>query len=452
MSELTLRGQLNNGIYSSGGTAPYGYRRVAVNIRTDARRDLEAGDWCVKKQEKVLWVLGDATEVEVVKTIFEQRIKGMSLVGIAKVLNDQGIPCARRGKWRNKDQKWSDGTIKSILENPAYYGARAYNRYSTSKIRAQQEGWEERNGTRNPSWRMDKSKWVLKEDAHDPIVTKEQWVKANTNSRVRKSQGKPKHTVPYLLTGLIKCVKCGFSFQGQSTRFKGKNYYRYVCGGYNSKRVCDYCQVSRNALESFVLDGIEEVLAESTLAEKVERRLARMLDVQMEEQDTRTRRLNQELREVEGGIERILSAIEKGAPYEMCAGKMHDLAARKQDIEQRKQEELSKEKKKHELKSAAHAIADFSLSFRSDFERAPHYRRKEDIQRCLKGIVVDRDAKMARCYFRPMPLLAGPAGELVEVIENAKVAPDSPVPLRRVGVPGTKQIEHSHKSAGFLRW
>jgi hypothetical protein len=36
-----------------------------------------------------------------------------------------------------------------------------------------------------------------------------------------------------------------------------------------------------------------------------------------------------------------------------------------------------------------------------------------------------------------MRLLGGSAGELVEVIENAKVAPDLPVPLRRVGVPGT---------------
>jgi hypothetical protein len=81
--------------------------------------------------------------------------------------------------------------------------------------------------------------------------------------------------------------------------------------------------------------------------------------------------------------------------------------------------------------------ADLSTSFRSDFERAPHHRRKEAVQRCLGGIVVDRTAKVARCYIRPIPLVEGPVGELVEGIENAKRVPDLLIPLRKVGVPGT---------------
>ena len=60
---------------------------------------------------------------------------------------------------------------------------------------------------------------------------------------------------------------------------------------------------------------------------------------------------------------------------------------------------------------------------------------KQDL--CLGVIVVDRTVKVARCYFRPIPLVGGPAGELVEGIENAKRVPDSLIPLRKVGVPGT---------------
>ncbi|MGA9115549.1 MAG: recombinase family protein [Bacteroidota bacterium] len=88
----------------------------------------------MKKQEKVYWVLGDSGEIDTIRFIFERRAKGIAYVVIAKMLNDLGTACARRGKWRNKDQKWSSGTIRSILENPAYYGARAYNRNSSSKI------------------------------------------------------------------------------------------------------------------------------------------------------------------------------------------------------------------------------------------------------------------------------------------------------------------------------
>jgi hypothetical protein len=78
------------------------------------------------------------------------------------------------------------------------------------------------------------------------------------------------------------------------------------------------------------------------------------------------------------------------------------------------------------------------VRFRQAFDEAPHYKQKEIIQQCLKGIVVDRTANVARCYFRPMPMLGGPAVELIEGIENAKGAlDDPPIPLRRVAVPGT---------------
>jgi DNA invertase Pin-like site-specific DNA recombinase len=238
LSELTLRGGRNNGPYSRGGTPPYGYRRCAVNLKTKGRRDLDEGDWIVKKQEKTLWIPGDPAEVKIVKHIFERRVAGISLVAIAKDLNDREVPCARRGRWKNRDQKWSSGTIKSIIENPAYYGARVYGRFSSSKIRAKLEGWDMNPDTRNPQRRIPQSQWSIHEDAHEPLVQKELWLRAKSNSNDHRFSGKPRHYVPYLLTGLITCGRCGFSFQGQSTTNRGKKYYRYVCGGYNAKRVC----------------------------------------------------------------------------------------------------------------------------------------------------------------------------------------------------------------------
>jgi hypothetical protein len=38
LSELTKRRAMSNGPYSNGGTAPYGYRRIAVNPKTGQRR------------------------------------------------------------------------------------------------------------------------------------------------------------------------------------------------------------------------------------------------------------------------------------------------------------------------------------------------------------------------------------------------------------------------------
>ena len=187
LSELTLRGAMNNGRFSSGGTAPYGYSRAAVNTKTQTMRVLRDGEWCVAGQDKVFWIPGDQSEIETVRIIFDLRIKGMSCALIAELLNSRRVPCPRRGRWRNKDQKWSAITIKNIIENPAYYGARAYNRNSMSKIRAEKEGWTVNKDISFPHWRLDKAEWTLSEDAHEPLVTKEHWLAANAYGKDRQT-------------------------------------------------------------------------------------------------------------------------------------------------------------------------------------------------------------------------------------------------------------------------
>ena len=108
----------------------------------------------------------------------------------------------------------------------------------------------------------------------------------------------------------------------------------------------------------------------------------------------------------------------------MCAGKLQELAERKASIEKRREELAGQERRKGELRAAAESIAEFAREFRSSFADADHLKRKEMIQRCLGGIVIDRTAKVARCYFRPMPLAGDTAGEIIEGIENAEGIPE----------------------------
>ena len=88
-----------------------------------------------------------------------------------------------------------------------------------------------------------------------------------------------------------------------------------------------------------------------------------------------TRELEQEARGVKEGIERILSAIEKGAPYDMCAGKLQELAERKASIEERREELAGQEKKRGELRAGAESIVEFARDFRSSFADADHLKR-----------------------------------------------------------------------------
>ena len=437
LSELTLRGAFNNNKFSSGGTAPYGYRRVATNLKTEARRELADGEWCVKQQEKVLWVLGDPAEVETVRRIFRERISGRSLVAIAKILNDSDVPCARRGRWRNSDQKWSQGTIKSILQNPVYRGARVYNRFSSSKIRAQAQGRTVSAGTRHPQWRNRREDWKIHEDAHDPIISKSEWEKANATNTHLQMSGKPRHNVPYLLSGLTKCSRCGFHFQGQSTRFNRKSYYRYVCGGYNSKRICDYCAVNRDMLEGFVLKGIEDILLDNAVLNKAEEHLSRLFEVESNTSGSSIRIAEQRLQQIKTKINRLYSAIEEGAKFEQIAGRLQELEKEKLTVEADYRGGIQHQSRKRSVGSAAAAITEFSQNFRASFDAASPMLRKELIRRCVGSIIVDRDAKVVRCYFRRIPLVGKIETEILRELENAEGTPFITEPLRTVGVPGT---------------
>jgi site-specific DNA recombinase len=80
----------------AGGPAPYGYRR-------DRDGGLEV----------------DPDEAQTIRRIYSMRHQGMSYRAIADVLNGEGIPTKRGGRWYA-------GTVRYILDNPKYRGAIEY--------------------------------------------------------------------------------------------------------------------------------------------------------------------------------------------------------------------------------------------------------------------------------------------------------------------------------------
>jgi hypothetical protein len=99
LSRATLRGSSANALrgFSSGGTAPYGYERIAISKDTGEKlRTLRQGEWMRSNLEKVVWDLGDPLEVENVKRIFQLKASGYGYVAIADQLNREGsLPAAR---------------------------------------------------------------------------------------------------------------------------------------------------------------------------------------------------------------------------------------------------------------------------------------------------------------------------------------------------------------------
>jgi site-specific DNA recombinase len=440
LSELTMRGTMNNGEYSNGGFPPYGYCRKAINLKTGATRILHQGEWCTAGQEKVLWEPGDEQEQTVVRDIFAMRIKGLSFAAIAHTLNEKTVACPQRGHRQNLDGKWGSGSIKSILENPAYRGARVYNRNSMSKILADARGADKKPGVRYPHWLNEKEKWSVHENAHPAIVSKETWESANPEKPKNRDRQKPRHNVPYLLSGLMRCAKCGHHFQGQSTRIKQKEYYRYVCAGYNSKHTCSYTAVKRDHIEGAITAEIRQMLASPIFEEQILRRLEELLKQGPENLAADLRRIDDQTKDNLKAIERLTIALEKGAPVESTVKRMQELDRVQKGLDKQRDELQRQQARLVETTELRQKIREYVASWGTGYDGMPVEMKRSMIGRIVSAISVDKGSGMISVKFRALPTVDKALQELYANMEETKKAPDNQMPFRRTVVAGARTI------------
>jgi site-specific DNA recombinase len=131
-----------------------------------------------------------------------------------------------------------------------YYGLRAYNRFPKNELAGRPRG------ERNPA-----SEWVVKEEAHPGIVAKDLFDQANSVRTWKFAVGSRRAVQSTsILSGFIRCSRCGFSDNGYSRR--GKQLRYYADSGFLAKgrSVCSWHVIPREPLERFVIDAIREPL------------------------------------------------------------------------------------------------------------------------------------------------------------------------------------------------
>ena len=405
LSELVLRGGMNNKGYSNGGNTPYGYKRVAINLTTGSQRDLSDKQWSVHKQEKVKLQLGDPEEVEIVKLIFKLRLMGKSYSLIAEALNLKNVLCPKGGRSRNQDQKWSSTTISRILDNPVYYGASVYNRVSTSKIIARQKGIPTNHGARKPVNRNPVEEWSIKESAHPEIVSFETWKQINdTNQRefgARQNQHTLKST--YLLSGLMKCSVCGYSFQGWSVTRNGHKYQRYLCGGHEKKRVCEACSFKSSPLEEFAIEAVKRTLQDTLLSGKIYEYLRKLMDVDPRQQEVIKERVKKALEENARKRKNLADAIALSKATVTIMEKLEQLEAEAEALKKQSILDQKVEAVELEVEFHASAVKRFIEEFEDTIRNATEDVRKTILRKCISGILVDREAKKFKFDIRKVP-------------------------------------------------
>ena len=193
--EQSKKTMAKNGLFI-GSIAPYGY-------------------YCVKGK---LYVRNDESP-KIIQYIFDSFVSGKSAESIAKELTENNIATpSQLSNKKGASSKWQASTIRKILKNEHYIGNLVQGK--TKSI----------NST-NKS-RVENSNYIIVENTHEAIISKEQFnlVKDIINSRKSSSKVSRK---THLLSNLIYCETCG-----KAISLRNKDY---ICSGrlkYGKKMCC----------------------------------------------------------------------------------------------------------------------------------------------------------------------------------------------------------------------
>ena len=186
------------------GQAPYGYR--------------------IDPKLKRLEIVPDAAGV--VKLIFDMRLQGHSMSSISNHLNHNRVPSPQQRRYENGEIKhekfsgrilWAESHITKLLHNETYTGSLFQGKY-------------ECNGKKKKL--LPKERWIVHEDTHEPIISKEQF--AAVSELLNVTAEKYRHTgkiprVENRYAGKITCERCGKTAIRTDNRLKEPVLYYYSC-------------------------------------------------------------------------------------------------------------------------------------------------------------------------------------------------------------------------------
>lgn len=189
-------------------------------------------------------------QAAIVRQMFEWYDSGKfpGVNSLALHLTDKGIPTARGGK------VWHRQVVKQILMNEAYAGTFYHNRYDTEGNYVRKQSGKNRIHKIRP-----KEEWVPIQIP--AIVSKELFdnVQVRLGQAKRRSAGHKKHD--YLLSGLVRCGRCGCTMTGRRTLSHGKDFYIYNCRKNYAGAKHSGCgkQISENKLNTKVWEHLEHL-------------------------------------------------------------------------------------------------------------------------------------------------------------------------------------------------
>lgn len=198
----------------------------------------------------------DPVAAKTVARIFSMAASGIGQVRIAKQLNQEGVPCPSEYK-RQMGQRYSNGrrlestrywtyaTVHRMLQNEMYLGSMVSARSVRPGMHAKAKA-------------ADRSGWIVVENTHEPIVSRQLWDTVQSqlakNARPVDFEGNVSR-----FAGLLTCGDCGRAMC--RTTWNGR--VTYSCGSYHRYGTCACSPhyVREDALSAIILEDLNRLVA-----------------------------------------------------------------------------------------------------------------------------------------------------------------------------------------------
>lgn len=275
----------------NGGPAPYGYMI----------------------KDEILSI--NEEEAEIVRTIYDKYVNTrLGYSGIAKYFNLQGI---RKTPRKESDiEEFSAHFIQLLIDNPVYCGKIAYGRRSKERVK----------GKKNEYKLVKQKEYCLVDGQHEGIISEELWQKAQEKRLATgiKYASKLGNERAHLLTGIIKCPKCGCGMYANRVCWTKKDgtykevmYYSCSRNKQSRGRHCDYsANLKKTDIEPLVVEVIKKLVQDEEFAVEIKRRIGVQVDT--DKIDTELFNYENKLKEVEANksrLEREIDTLPLGAAH-----------------------------------------------------------------------------------------------------------------------------------------
>nr|WP_243461101.1 recombinase family protein [Clostridium botulinum] len=239
-----------------GGQCPLGF---------DSKREIYIDD--MGKERQMMRLTPNKEEIKIVKLIYDKYLEMGSMSQVRKYCLENSI----RGK---NGGDFSTNTLKQLLTSPIYVKSsdNIFKYLESQNINVfgtpNGNGMLTFNKTKEIRIERDKSEWIAAVGKHKGIIDDNKWLQIQQQLQQQsekqiKSSGRQGTTSTGLLSGIIKCSKCGNNLLiktgHKSKKNPGTTYSYYVCGkkdnSYGHK--CDNKNVRTDEADSAVITQLK---------------------------------------------------------------------------------------------------------------------------------------------------------------------------------------------------